>query len=159
MTVLFWSGCAQSSRYKWKDSERGTCACRHTQANATLSGGQSLHIDLTFLSNFWMSVCEVLNQARTKSTNPNFWVWISSGGIGVFHVKGLGPKSSVCPLKPRETKLLGRISWDFCRDIPAVPEIWERNRVKFPFPNQSSQMLITCGLVWKLERWNSKCRF
>ena len=29
---------------------------------------------------------------------------------GVLHVKGWGPKSSVCPSKPRETKLFGGIS-------------------------------------------------
>ena len=28
-------------------------------------------------------------------------------------MKGWGPKSSVCPSKPRETKLFGRISRDF----------------------------------------------
>ena len=48
----------------------------------------------------------------------NFLVRICSGGVGVFHVNGWGPKSSVCPSKPRETKLLGGISWDFCREFP-----------------------------------------
>ena len=33
--------------------------------------------------------------------------------VGVFPVKGRGPKSSVCPSKPRETKLFGGISRDF----------------------------------------------
>ena len=37
-------------------------------------------------------------------------------------MKGRGPKSSVCPSKPRETKLFGRISQDFCQDMPGVPE-------------------------------------
>ena len=41
-------------------------------------------------------------------------------------MNGWGPKSSVCPLKPRETKLLGRISRDFCRDILEVPEKFEK---------------------------------
>ena len=36
-------------------------------------------------------------QGRKRIPNPNFLVWISSGGVGVFHVKGWGPKSSVCP--------------------------------------------------------------
>ena len=45
-----------------------------------------------------------------KNPNPNFLVRISSGGVGVFHVKGWGPKSSVCPSKPRENKLFGGIS-------------------------------------------------
>ena len=53
------------------------------------------------------------NQARKRSTNANFWVRISSGGVGVFHVKGWGPTSSVCSSKPRETKCFGGISWDF----------------------------------------------
>ena len=46
------------------------------------------------------------HQARKRNPNPNFLVRISSGGVGVFHVKGLGPKSSACPPKPKETKLL-----------------------------------------------------
>ena len=47
----------------------------------------------------------VICQARKSNPNPNFLVRISSGRVGVFHVKGWGPKSSVCPSKPRETKL------------------------------------------------------
>ena len=43
---------------------------------------------------------------KRKPKNPNFLVRISSGGAGVFHVKGWGPTSSVCPLKPRKAKLL-----------------------------------------------------
>ena len=57
-------------------------------------------------------------QARKTKPNPDFWVRISSGGVGVFHVKGQRPKSSICPSKPRETKLFGGISRDFCWDIP-----------------------------------------
>ena len=29
-----------------------------------------------------------------------------AGGVGVFHVKEWGPKSSVCPLKPRKPNFL-----------------------------------------------------
>ena len=47
---------------------------------------------------------------RKRNPNPNFLVWISSGGAGVFHVKGWVPKSSVCASKPRETRLFGGIS-------------------------------------------------
>ena len=41
-------------------------------------------------------------------TLQDLLVRISSGGMGVFHVKGWGPKSLVSPStsKPRETKLL-----------------------------------------------------
>ena len=31
-------------------------------------------------------------QGRKRNLNPNFLVWISLGGVGVFHVKGWGPK-------------------------------------------------------------------
>ena len=37
-------------------------------------------------------------------------------------MKGWGPKSSVCPSKPRETKLFWRDMPGFCRDIAEVPE-------------------------------------
>ena len=47
-------------------------------------------------------------QGRKRNPNLNFLVRIFSGGVGVFHVKGWGPKSSVCPSKPRETKLFWR---------------------------------------------------
>ena len=65
-------------------------------------------------------------QARKRNPNPNFLVRIFSGGVGVFHMKGWGPKSSVCPSKPRETKLLGGISRGYCWDIPGVPEKFEK---------------------------------
>ena len=60
-------------------------------------------------------------QAREGNLNPNFWVRISSGGVEVFHVKGRGTNSSVCPSKLGENKLFW---WDipgFCRDILEVP--------------------------------------
>ena len=61
-----------------------------------------------------LSVSYLCNsQGRRKNPNPNCLVRIFSGGVGVFHVKGWGPKSSGCPSKPRETKLSGRISRDF----------------------------------------------
>ena len=37
------------------------------------------------------------NQARKRNPNPNFWVRISSGGVGVFHLKGWGPKVQYVP--------------------------------------------------------------
>ena len=56
-------------------------------------------------------------QVRKRNPNPNFLVRISSDGVGVFHVKGWGPKSSVCPSKPWKTKLFGGISRNFRTDI------------------------------------------
>ena len=66
-----------------------------------------------------------MNQGRKRNLNPNFLVRISLGGGG-FHTKGWGPKSSVCHSKPRETKRFGGNSRDFCRDIPQVPEKFEK---------------------------------
>ena len=48
-------------------------------------------------------------QGRKTNPNPNFLIHISLGGVGVFHVKGWGPKSSVCPSKPREPNFLADI--------------------------------------------------
>ena len=79
----------------------------------------------------------VYSQARETNPNPNFLVRISSGGVGVFYVKGWGPKSSVCPSKPRETKLLGGISRDSCRDILGSSEKFEKKLCSFfvPYPD------------------------
>ena len=73
------------------------------------------------------------NQGRKRNPNPNFLVRISLVRVGVFHVKGRGPKSSVCPSKPKETKLFGGISRDFWRDIPEVPEKFEKKKVCVQF--------------------------
>ena len=61
-----------------------------------------------------------------RAQTQTFLVWISSGGVGVLHVNGWEPKSSVCPSKPREIKLLGRDIPGSCWDIPAVPERIEK---------------------------------
>ena len=55
------------------------------------------------------------------------------GGVGVFHVKGWGPKSSVCPLKPRNTKqMFGGISRNFWRRIQGGPKsLRNKNCVRF----------------------------
>ena len=50
------------------------------------------------------------NSGEKKEPKPELFVRISSVGVGVFHVKGWGPKNPVCPSKPRETKLFGGIS-------------------------------------------------
>ena len=59
-------------------------------------------------------------QSRGKSKNPNFLVQISSGGVGLFHVKGVGAKKSGMSFESQGTKLLGRIFRDFCRDVPGL---------------------------------------
>ena len=70
-------------------------------------------------------------QARKKSTNPNFWVRIFSGGVGIFHVKGRGPKSSGMSPETREIKLFGRDVPGFCRDIAEEPEKFEKKKFVF----------------------------
>ena len=66
-----------------------------------------------------------------------FLVWISSGGAGVFRVKGWGPKSSVCPLKTRETKFFGGISWDFAGISRKCPKSLRKKRLCSIFVPQS----------------------
>ena len=61
------------------------------------------------------------SQGRKRNPNPNFLVQASSGRAGVFQVKGWGPKSSVCPSKPWQTKLFGGISRDSCRVFRGCP--------------------------------------
>ena len=58
------------------------------------------------------------------------------GGVGVFHVKGWGPKSSVCPSKPRETKLFGGISRHFAGISGGHPKsLRKKVYVQFSSPN------------------------
>ena len=108
-----------------------------------------------FSSFLWRKVPRKIlqDQARKRDPNPNFLVRISSGGVAVFHVKGWGPKSSVCPSKPRETKFFGGISRDFA-GIPGIfrgyPEKFEKNIcVQFwaptcrRIPGKSSQIYTT----------------
>ena len=54
-------------------------------------------------------------------------------------MNGWGPKSSVCPSKPRESKLFGGISRDFWRDVPGVPAKFEKIKFVFNF--------------WTLQTW------
>ena len=59
-------------------------------------------------------VCSVGEEkASERSTNR-----ISSGGEGVFHVQGWGPKSAVSPSKPRGNKLFGGIFQGFLLGYP-----------------------------------------
>ena len=58
-----------------------------------------------------------MHQARKRNPNLNFLVRIFSGGVGVFHVKGWGPKSSVCPLKPEKANFLA----GFPGSLPGFP--------------------------------------
>ena len=72
-------------------------------------------------------------QGRKRNPNPNFLVRIFSSGVGVFHVNGWGPKSSICPSKHRESNFFWRDIPGFCRDIPGVPEKFEKKKFVFNF--------------------------
>ena len=102
-------------------------------------------------------------QGRKRNPNPNFLVRISSGGVGVFRANGWGPKSSVCRSKPRETKLLGGLSRDFCRDIPELPEKFEKKKlcsIFGPRLGQQTHMKVNMGssrgIVWAARKDEAK---
>ena len=73
-----------------------------------------------------------------------FLVRIFPDGVGVFHVKGWGPKSSVCPSKPGKSNFFGGISRNFAWDIPAAPEKFEKKKVcvQFLAPNFSEKTVF-----------------
>ena len=48
-------------------------------------------------------------------------------------MKGWGPKSSVCPSKPRESNAFWRDIPGCCRDIPEAPEKFEKKTFGFNF--------------------------
>ena len=95
---------------------------------------------------------DFLFQGRKRNPNPNFLVRISSGGVGVFHVKGWGPKSSVCLSKPGETKLFGGISRDVCRDIPGAPESLKKYlcSILVPYNFPKNYISVARNIYWEL---------
>ena len=110
----------------------------------TLLRSVRLHDPLGVRPNQKIVLADV-SQARKKNSDPNWLVRISSGGVGVFHVKGWGSKGSVCPSNPKETKLFGGISRGFARDIPGVPEKFEKKKFVFNFWPLVSDILYFFG--------------
>ena len=77
------------------------------------------------------------SKGRKRNPNPNVLVRICSGGVGVFHVKGWGSKSSVCPSKPGKSNFFGGISRDFAgisRDFGPKSLRKKKVSVQFSFP-------------------------
>ena len=70
-------------------------------------------------------------QGGKRNPNPNFLVRISSCGVGVFHVNGVGAKKFDTSLETREIKLFGRDIPGFRRDIPGAPEEFDKKRFVF----------------------------
>ena len=105
-------------------------------------------------------------QGRKRNPNPNFGVRISSGGVGVFHVKGWGPRSSVCPFEAQGNQTFWRDIPGLCRDIPRVPEKFEKkslapnlryadftHKLRHPYPSTGVQK--TPSLSMKAQRTKS----
>ena len=57
-------------------------------------------------------------QARKRNPNQNFWVRISSGGVGVFHVRGLGAKKFGMSFETHETQAFWRVILGFLAGYP-----------------------------------------
>ena len=93
-------------------------------------------------------------QGRKRNPNLNFLVRIFSGGVGVFHVNGVGAEKLGMSLETRETKRFWRDIPGFCRDIPAVPEKFEKKKVcvQFSFPTNFTEK----GKI--LARWTFRPR-
>ena len=76
-----------------------------------------------------------LYQGGKRNPNPNFLVRIFSSGVGVFHVNGWGPKSSIRPSKPGKSNFLGGISRDFAGISRGRPKsLRKKVWVQFSFP-------------------------
>ena len=74
-------------------------------------------------------ITEIIVQARNRNPNLNFLVRIFSGGVGGLPREGVGAEKFGMSLETREIKLFW---WDipgFCRDIPEVPEKFEKKKV------------------------------
>ena len=72
-------------------------------------------------------------QGRKRNPNPNFLVRISSGGVGVFRVNGWGPKKFGMSFETQGNQTFGRDVPGFCRDIPELPEKFEKRKFVFNF--------------------------
>ena len=66
------------------------------------------------------------NSGKKKEHKPKLFGPDIFGRVGGLSREWGGAKKFSMYLKPKETKLFGRISRDFCRDIPAVPERFEK---------------------------------
>ena len=73
------------------------------------------------------------NQGGKRNPNPNFLVRIFSSGVGVFHVNGWGPKSSIRPSKPGKSNFLGGISRDFAGISRGHPKSLRKKKFGFNF--------------------------
>ena len=91
----------------------------------------------------------LINEIQARKTNPNlnFWARIFSGGLGFFHTKGWGPKSSVCPSKPGKSNSFGGISLRAQR-LKKI-KILKFSSENENFKRAAHQTPIFCGVFWR----------
>ena len=78
-----------------------------------------------------------------------FWSRYLRVRWGVLHVKGRGPKSLVCPSKPRETNIFSGISRDFAGISRVCPKSWRKEVcVQFLSPKLANFNTAICGKLW-----------
>ena len=73
---------------------------------------------------------ELRYEHKSKLLSPIFY-----GGVGVFHVKGWGPKSSVCPSKPGESNFFGGLC--SCKHIGAITHSATYDIILVRYPKQA----------------------
>ena len=96
-----------------------------------------------FLETLWGPLVPIsaYYQGGKRNPNPNLLVRIFSSGVGVFHVNGWGPKSSIRPSKPGKSSFWGGISRDFAGILPAgAPEKFEKKKFVFNFRSLSEDL-------------------
>ena len=82
-----------------------------------------------------------------KEPKPKLLSPIFSGGRGVFHMNGWGPKSSVCPSKPGKSNFLGGISRDFAGISRRCPKSLRKKSlcsIFVPYHNLPKKFCIWC---------------
>ena len=80
-----------------------------------------------------LGACWGLRSGKKKEPKPKLFGPDILGWGGVFHVKGRGPKSSVCPLKPGKPNFFGGISRDFAGISRGCPKSLGKNKFVFNF--------------------------
>ena len=88
--------------------------CRFVGHDASIiASAMSRCGELSFLTLVHPPLPRPFSSGRRKEPKPKLLVRIFSSGVGVFHVNGWGPKSSIRPPKPGKSNFLGGISRDF----------------------------------------------
>ena len=128
--TIFMNGASQphkplSNRYRWHNhhlSEQLQPLCANVKAKIAVTDVVT-DASETAVRIAWSGMKK---QPKSKLLSPDIF---RRGGV--FHVKGWGPKSSVCLLKPGKSNFFWRDVPGFCRDIPGAPEKFEKKTFVF----------------------------